>query len=151
MAGATLSQFCVHHTTMHSLHYITLSVSLIDATSVECVQIYMCLTVSVTSHLHFWQNDWDSNCSVSVTSHLHFWQNDSDLLCATVVTQEWNRYRNKGQHKILTLEKKILPLLLLGLEPKTFWSWVNCSIRLSITELSPLQWAEIEREVRMWQ
>ena len=33
----------------------------------------------------------------------------------TVVTRRWNGYRNKSQHKKLTLEKKILPPLLKGL------------------------------------
>ena len=44
---------------------------------------------------------------LAVTCHLHFCQNDQDLLHATAVTQGWNRYRNKSQHKKLTLEKKI--------------------------------------------
>ena len=43
----------------------------------------------------------------------------------------WNRYQNKIQHNMLTLEKKIL---LLGLEPETFQSQVRCST----TEPSPL-------------
>ena len=34
----------------------------------------------------------------------------------------WNGYWNKSQHRKLTLEKKILLPLLLGLEPETFWS-----------------------------
>ena len=56
---------------------------------------------------------------LAVTRHLHFWQNDRDLLRATVVTRGWNGYRNKSQHRKSTLEKKILLLLLLGLEPVT--------------------------------
>ena len=55
---------------------------------------------------------------LAVTCHLHFWQNDRDLLRATVVTWGWNGYQNKSQHRKLTPEKKIL---LLGLEPATFW------------------------------
>ena len=43
---------------------------------------------------------------LAVTSHLHFWQNDRDLLRATAVTQVWNGYRNKSQHRKLTLEKR---------------------------------------------
>ena len=31
---------------------------------------------------------------LTVTSHLHFWQNDGDLLRATAVTRGWNRHRN---------------------------------------------------------
>ena len=61
---------------------------------------------------------------LAVTCHLHFWQNDWNLLCATVVTQGWNKYQNKSQHRKLTQEKKILPPLLQGLEPTTFWSWI---------------------------
>ena len=57
---------------------------------------------------------------LAVTCHLHFWQNDWDILHATAVTQGWNRYRNKSQHRKLTLEKKILLLLLQGFEPATF-------------------------------
>ena len=64
---------------------------------------------------------------LAVTSHLHFWQNDRGLLRATAVTQRWNGYQNKGQHRKLTLDKKILPLLLQGFEPATFRSWVRRS------------------------
>ena len=45
---------------------------------------------------------------LAVTCHLHFWQNDRDLLHAAAVTRGWNGYRNKSQHRKLTLEKKIL-------------------------------------------
>ena len=61
---------------------------------------------------------------LAVACHLHFWQNDRDLLRATAVTQGWNGYRNKGQHRKLTLEKKILPPLQQGFEPATFLSRV---------------------------
>ena len=64
---------------------------------------------------------------LAVTCHLHFWQNDRDLLHATVVTQGWNGYRNKSQHRTLTLEKKILPPLQQGFEPATFQSRVRRS------------------------
>ena len=57
---------------------------------------------------------------LAVTCHLHFWQNDWDLLCVTAVIWGWNGYQNKSQHSKLTLEKKIILLLLLGLEPATF-------------------------------
>ena len=49
---------------------------------------------------------------LAVTCHLHFWQHDQGLLRATAVTRGWNGYRNKSQHRKLTLEKKILPPLL---------------------------------------
>ena len=63
---------------------------------------------------------------LAVTCHLRFWQNDRDLLRATAVTQGWNGYRNKSQHRKLTLEKKILPPLLQGFKPMTFQSRVWC-------------------------
>ena len=62
---------------------------------------------------------------LAVTCHLHFWHNDRDLLRATAVTQRWSGYRNKSQHRKLTLEKKILPPFLPGLEPATFRSRVR--------------------------
>ena len=43
---------------------------------------------------------------LAVTCHLRFWQNDQDLLRAIAVTLGWNGYRNKSQHRKLTLEKK---------------------------------------------
>ena len=64
---------------------------------------------------------------LAVTCHLHSWQNDQGLLHATVVTQGWNGYRNKSQHRKLTLEKKILPPLQQGFEPATFQSRVRRS------------------------
>ena len=64
---------------------------------------------------------------LAVICHLHFWQNDWDLLRATAVTRGWNGYRNKSQHRKLTLEKIILPQLLPGLEPETFRSRVRRS------------------------
>ena len=44
---------------------------------------------------------------LAVTCHLHFWQNDRDLLHAAAVTRGWNGYRNKSQHRKLTLDQKI--------------------------------------------
>ena len=64
---------------------------------------------------------------LAVTCHPHFWQNDRGLLRATAVTRGWNGYRNKSQHRKLTLEKKILPPLQQGFEPATFQSRVRCS------------------------
>ena len=64
---------------------------------------------------------------LAVTCHLHFWQNDQDLLRATAVTQGWNGYQSKSQHRKLTLEKKILPALMQGLEPATYESQVQRS------------------------
>ena len=49
-------------------------------------------------------------CS-AVTCHLHFWQNDREYFHSTAVTQGWNGYRNKSQHRMLTLNKQILPPL----------------------------------------
>ena len=66
---------------------------------------------------------------LAVTCHLHFWQNERDPLRATAVTRGWNGYRNKSQHRKLTLEKKILPPLLLAFEPATFQSRVRQSCK----------------------
>ena len=64
---------------------------------------------------------------LAATCHLHFWQNIRDLLRAAAATRGLNGYRNKSQHKKSTLEKKILPPLLPGLEPATFQSRVRRS------------------------
>ena len=64
---------------------------------------------------------------LAVTCHLCFWQDDRGLLRATVVTRGWNGYRNKSQHRKLTLEKKILPPPQQGFEPATFRSRVRSS------------------------
>ena len=64
---------------------------------------------------------------LAVTCQLHFWQNDRDRLRATAVTRGRNGYRNKSQHRKLTLEKKILPPLLQGFEHATFQSRVRRS------------------------
>ena len=61
---------------------------------------------------------------LAVTCHLHFWRNDWGLLRATAVTRGWNGYRNKSQHRKLTLEKKILQPRQQGFEPATFQSRV---------------------------
>ena len=61
------------------------------------------------------------------TCHLRFWQDDRGLLRATAVTRGWNGYRNKSQHRKLTLEKKILPPPQQGFEPATFRSRVRRS------------------------
>ena len=69
---------------------------------------------------------------VAVTCHLYFWQNNRYLLRATSVTRGRNWYRNKSQHRKLTLQKKILPSLLSRFEPATFWSRVLRSNHLNI-------------------
>ena len=69
---------------------------------------------------------------LGVTFRLHFWQNDRGLLRATAVTRVWKRHRNKSQHKKLTLEKKILPPLLLGFELATLRSRVQRSNQQAI-------------------
>ena len=77
-------------------------------------------------------------CMFRCNLPLHFWQNDRGLLRATVVTSGVGRTPNKSQHRKLSLEKKILPPLLPGLELATFWS----RVRGSTNELS---WLNIER------
>ena len=54
---------------------------------------------------------------------------------ATAVTRRWNGYRNKSQHRKLTLEKKILPALLPGLEPAGTFDHESDALT---SELSPL-------------
>ena len=72
---------------------------------------------------------------LAVTCHLHFWQNDRDLLRATAVTQGWNEYRNKRQHRKVSLEKKILQPLLQEFEPATFQSRIRRSNHRGIPDL----------------
>ena len=74
---------------------------------------------------------------LAVTCHLHFWQDDRYLLRATAVTRGWNGYRNRSQHRKLTLEKKNLPPLPQGFEPATFQSRVRCSNHWAI----PAPWS----------
>ena len=57
---------------------------------------------------------------LSVTCHLHFWQNYRGLLRATAVPRGVERTQNQSHHTKLTLEKKILPPLLPGFELATF-------------------------------
>ena len=77
---------------------------------------------------HFMQNHIRKvYACLAVTCHLHVWQNDQDLLRATAVTRGWNGYRNKSQHRRLTLEKNLVPPLLHGFEPATFQSRVRRS------------------------
>ena len=58
---------------------------------------------------------------LAATCHLHYRQNDRDLLRAAAVTREWNGYRNKSQHRQLTMEKKIILPFLPELELETFY------------------------------
>ena len=92
-------------------------------------------TIPCTLQCHFFRSHrYRVHACLAVTCHLHVWQNDRGLSRATAVTQGWNGYWNKSQHIKLTMEKKILPPVLSGIEPATFWSWV----RRSTTELSPI-------------
>ena len=52
---------------------------------------------------------------LAVTFPLHLWHSDRGLLHATAVTRGWNGHQNRSEHKKLTLERKILLPLLLGL------------------------------------
>ena len=71
---------------------------------------------------------------LAATCHLRFWQDDRGLLRATAITRGWNGYRNKSQHRKLTLEKKILPPLQKGFEPATFRSRVRRSNHWAIPD-----------------
>ena len=55
---------------------------------------------------------------LAVTCHLRFWQNDRGLLRATAVTRRWNGYRNKSQHRKLTLENKNYPAAPAGIRTR---------------------------------
>ena len=59
---------------------------------------------------------------LAVTCHLHFWQNDRGLLRATAETRGWNGYRNKSQHRQLTMDRNIFLPLLRRVETWTFRS-----------------------------
>ena len=98
---------------------------------------------------HFIQNHIHRvHACLAVTCHLHFWQNGHVLLYAAAVTQGWNRYRNKSQHRKLTLEKKIIPPFLWGLKPETFWSWVWCSNHWDIPAPAiRLSWQQINNSM----
>ena len=72
---------------------------------------------------------------LAVTCHLHFWLSNkktcltNNILHTTAVTWGWNRYRNKSQHRKLTLEKKIL------LHDKALWWcqllwWTWCTVEV---------------------
>ena len=83
-----------------------------------------------TMSRHFMQSQIRKvHACLTVTCHLHFWQNGWDLFRAAAVTRGWNEHRNKSQHRRLTVEKKILPRLLPGLDHK------SCALT---AELSPL-------------
>ena len=71
---------------------------------------------------------------LAVTCHLRFWQNDRGLLRATAVTRGWNGYRNKSQHRMLTLEKKFSSRSSRDSNPRPF----DHESGALTTELSPL-------------
>ena len=92
------------------------------------VRVYACALARTSLQFHLIRSQKRRmHACLAATFKLHFWQNDRDLLHATAVTQGWNGYRNKSQYRKLTLDKKILPLLLPGLEPATFRSRVRRS------------------------
>ena len=120
MAGATwncchLRAFCVHHTIMH---HVT---SLHANPHMYGVHVFSC------------------NLSPALLAE---WLGSFTCYC---VTRGWNVYWNKSQHRKLTLEKKILPLLLPELVPETFRSrvrhanhWVTPLPVLCVCEHRPL-------------
>ena len=55
-----------------------------------------------------------------------------ESLHAAAVTRGVEQTPNKSQHTKLTLEKKILPLLLLGFKLATLWSWIQRSYQQAI-------------------
>ena len=108
IAGATwnccrLGAFCVHHNYNHAPSHFTQS---------HRRKVHACL---------------------AITCYLHFWQNDRGLIRATAGTRRWNGYRDKRQHRRLTMEKKILSPLLQGFEPATFQTRVRRSNHWAIS------------------
>ena len=75
--------------------------------------------------------------SLGVICNIYFWQNDRGLLLTPAVTRRWNGAPNKSQHTKLTLEKNILPPLLLGFEHATFRSRVQRSYQQDIPTPPP--------------
>ena len=74
---------------------------------------------------------------LALIRHLVFWQKDRALLHATAVTRGWNGYRNKSQHRKLTMggeENSPAAVPVPGLEPEVFQS----RVRRSTIELSSL-------------
>ena len=55
---------------------------------------------------------------LAVTCHLHFWRNDRGHLRATAVTRGWNGYRNKSQHRKLTLGEENSPAAPAGIRTR---------------------------------
>ena len=66
-----------------------------------------------------------------VTCHLHFWQNDQSFTCHCS-KMGWNGHWIKESAHKLTLEKKIVLLLLLEFELATFQSQVRHSYQQAI-------------------
>ena len=83
--------------------------------------------------------------SLAITCHLHFWQNDRDLLRAAAVTQTAHGGGNNSQHRKLTLEKKNIPGSCRDSNQGPF----DHESDALTTELSPLPQAE--SSLRMWQ
>ena len=73
---------------------------------------------------------------LALTCHSH-------VLRATEVTRGWNGYRNKSQHRKLTLEKKIIPPLLQGFILRPF----DHESGTLTTELFPLSVSKCRRPV----
>ena len=61
---------------------------------------------------------------LSVTCHLHFWQNDRGLLCATAVTGGWNRHRIRVSTQSQLWRRKIYRRSFPGFDLATFRSRV---------------------------
>ena len=119
MAGATrnccrVGAFCVRETAAVSAR----SVCIIQPCSMECTS-YKPHTLVAAARA------FSCNLPPALLA-----QNARDLLRATAVTQGWNRYRNKSQHRKLTVENKTLPPLLLRFEPTTFRSRIRRSFSI---------------------
>ena len=64
------------------------------STDVVYLQCLSTLQPCTSLQCHFiWSYTRRVHVCLAVTSHVPFWQNDWDLLCATVVTPQWNWYK----------------------------------------------------------
>ena len=76
-----------------------------ETAAVSALSLYTIQSCTMSRHLM--QNRVRRvHACLAVNCHLHFWQNDRDLLPATAVTQGWSEYRNKSQHRKVTLDLK---------------------------------------------
>ena len=113
---------CVYIVLLYKVYECDFSASLDEYSECQtaAVSAYVLCTPCTSLQCHFIRSHIRRmHVCFAVTCNLHFWQNDLDLSRATAVTRGWNGYRNKRQHRKLTMEKNIISMLLPGIEPET--------------------------------